>query len=161
MKPIKFYFSTDSTVKELADITHKNNVEYVKINTRLSKNLYLACTNSPDGVSAFINDLAEFHGELLGSFNFDGTQYGKSKKITNAEYNKDGKTIRTEKVNTIGAAVHDFKKTKYIDLMRDKKTHNSEGVELTSVRPTVEKETHNFFGWGGAEFPTVAEKSKT
>jgi len=156
----KFYFSVDSeqTKKQTTvfnDACQNFYVEYVLINTRITKRFYMACIDEKANLDSFILAIASLNPEMLGAFKFNGLQLGRTKQLkTPAVTDKDGKITTPATYQTIGVSKHPFQKTKYISLMRNKKTFDGDGNVLTSTRPVKEKETHNFAGWAKAEIIT-------
>ena len=152
---VKFYFEINKPIgaKEFAEVARKYQVDYIEVNQRNNKYLYIGVIPEPDDIEKFTEELSDKKPKILGSFKFNGLQYGKSKKITPAEYDKDGKITKPEVIEKIGTAKHKFEKVSYINMMRDVKTFDGDGVELTSTRPVKEKMTHNILGWGTDDYP--------
>ncbi len=170
----KFYFSIDTTMEPsvvidgqpvqlntLDQACRDYYVEYVLINSRISRRLYIACIDDKDNLDSFITALAPVNPEMFGSFKFDGIQLGRTKQIkTPAVYDEDGNETKPATYETVGTAYHKFEKAKYIELMPDIKSYDEDGNETSSTRPIVEKCLVNFAGWVNDQYSDIAVEAK-
>ena len=149
-QPIKFYFAVDQTADKvkIKEWFHKYDVEYYIINKR--------------GGFIFATALIKDHNELpnlkkvfevegfiiLAAFKQDGAQVGRTKIVkTPAVYDKDGSLVSPAIYEYVGKISYPINTIGFLQLMRDVKTYDVDGNELSSIRPTEVRETHNFAGW--------------
>lgn len=143
-EPVKFYFAVDQTADKQKILTwfQKYHVDYHIINRRGGYIFANALIPNLEDIPN-IQKIFEIKGFIvLAAFKLNGVQVGRRRILK-----------ELQEYLYSGSATHVFNKTAFLALMKDIKTYDANGVELTSTRPIVERESHNYLGWGTAVFP--------
>ena len=145
---VKINFSTSKSVS--TEVMQKYNTHYGLLNKRDGVYYYWGALDESD-ITAFTKEVP---ATIIGAFRKNGLQVGVTKQLsTLAKYDSGGAQLSPDKYSNVGTAKHVFNKAEYLKSMKDVKTYNKEGIELSSKVPTKLHETHNIFGWETAQFP--------
>lgn len=150
---VNFCINKPIASEEFQEVVNQYNVQYVEINQRNNKYFYLGVMDETV-IDDFTTSLSDKKPKILGSFRKNGLQHGRRTYLSiPATYDSEGNQLTPDIYNEIGGVKYPFNKKEYLDLMKDKKTYDIDGVELSSTRPTKVKETHNIAGWETSQFP--------
>lgn len=115
-------------------------VKYHVLNIRNDKILF-DCIIDVALVKPFKMALETYNIKIIGAWKQDGIQVGRQRLV-----DEFGSLVYS------GVAEYTFDKLEYLNLAPDTVTYDKDDVPILT-RPTVEKEFHNYFGWGSAVYP--------
>ena len=142
---------SDAEIPSFQAITTMFFVEYSLVNIRAGKRLYIGLIKDSESIPDFLESIKTKNPEVLGVFDIDGIQWGKSVKITPATYEGDEILTEEEKIIT-GEAIYPFQQQMFLDMMPDEHTYDEEGKMLTTTRPVEVNDLKNFGGWADCIF---------